>query len=339
VTGPEVRIDPLTGLKVVLAPARADRPFQFTPAGEADPDAAASCPLDEGREALTPPEVWAERPGDGGPDTPGWLVRSVPNKFPLLDQTEPGDGEPAADPLGEGRGEPDYFASAPARGLHEVIVHSPTHVASVGELGPEQLDHAMRGWQARSAAHPGAGYVHVMVNEGGAAGASLEHSHAQLYALDFVPALIAREREHFTAHNTRTMGGCLLCDLLREEVRRRERVIAVDDDAVLMAPFASRVPYELRLVPRQHEARFAETQATCAPMLDRALSVLRETLGAMPPYNLWVRTAPRGAEHFHWHIDILPRLTRLAGFELGAGVAVNIRAPEQVAQELRRAAS
>ena len=95
--------------------------------------------------------------------------------------------------------------------------------------------------------------MHVMVNEGGAAGASLEHSHAQLYALDFVPALIAREREHFTAHNTRTMGGCLLCDLMREEVRRRERVVAVDDDAVLLAPFASRVAVRAALVPRRHE--------------------------------------------------------------------------------------
>ena len=100
-----------------------------------------------------------------------------------------------------------------------------------------------------------------MVNEGHAAGASLEHSHAQLYALDCVPALVAREREHFTAHNTRTMGGCLLCDLLQEEVRRRERVVAVDDDAVLLAPFASRMPYELQLVPRRHEPSFAGLRA------------------------------------------------------------------------------
>jgi UDPglucose--hexose-1-phosphate uridylyltransferase len=335
VASPEVRIDPLTGLKVVLAPARADRPFQFTPAGETHADAAASCPLCEGREELTPPEVWAERPGGGQPDTPGWLVRSVPNKFPLLAQTPPSGADPPDDPLGEGRGEPDYFASSPAAGLHEVIVHAPRHFASVSDVGTEHLRHAMNGWRERSAAHPEAAYVHVMVNEGGAAGASLEHSHAQLYALDFVPALIAREREHFTAHNTRTMGGCLLCDLLREEVRRRERVVAVDDDAVLLAPYASHAPYELRVVPRRHDPSFADAPETCAAMLDRALAALRDTLGAMPPYNLWVRTAPRGAEHFHWHIDVVPRLTRLAGFELGTGVGVNIRAPEQVAKELQ----
>jgi UDPglucose--hexose-1-phosphate uridylyltransferase len=332
-TGPEVRIDPLTGLKVVLAPARADRPFQFTPAGEAHADAAAECPLCEGREQLTPPETWAERPAGGAADTPGWLVRAVPNKYALLAQTAPEAPQP--DPLETGRGEPDHFSTAPAAGLHEVIVHSPGHIASVSELGPEQLRHATEGWRARAAAHPDAAYVHVMVNEGGAAGASLEHSHAQLYALALVPALIAREREHFTAHNTHTMGGCLMCDLLREEVRRRERVIAWDDDAVVLAPFAARVPYELRVVPRRHEPSFAAAASTCSAMLDRALAALRRALGALPPYNLWVRTAPRGAEHFHWHLDVVPRLTRLAGFELGTGVWVNIRAPEQVAAELR----
>jgi UDPglucose--hexose-1-phosphate uridylyltransferase len=177
-----------------------------------------------------------------------------------------------------------------------------------------------------------------MVNEGPAAGASLEHTHAQLYALDFVPALVARERERFTAHNTRTIGGCLLCDLVQEEVRRRERIVAVDDEAVLLAPFASRMPYELQLVPRRHEPTFAGAARTGAALLHRGLSLLRHALGAPPPLNLWVRTAPHGAEHFHWHIDVVPRLTQLAGFELGTGVAVNVRAPERSAEELRAAA-
>ena len=106
--------------------------------------------------------------------------------------------------------------------------------------------------------------MHVMVNEGAAAGASLEHSHTQLYALGFVPAAVAREREHFTAHNTRTMGGCLLCDLLQAEVRERERVVEVDDDAVLLAPFASRGPYELRIVPRAHATSFRGRRSPAA---------------------------------------------------------------------------
>ena len=176
-----------------------------------------------------------------------------------------------------------------------------------------------------------------MVNEGQAAGASLEHTHAQAYGLGFVPTVVARERERFTAHNTRTMGGCLLCDLLQEEVRRRERVIALDDEAVLLAPYASRMPYELQLVPRKHEPSFADAGESGAALLHDGLGRLRRHLGAPPPLNLWVRTAPRGAENFHWHIDVVPRLTQLAGFELGTGVNVNIVAPERAAAELRGA--
>jgi len=313
----------------VLAPARADRPFSFESSATHE-DARAQCPLCEGREDWTPPETYALRPEGGGPDTPGWQVRAVPNKYPLL---QPGDPDEGADPLAGGRGDPELLVAGHATGHHEVIVHTPEHVASMGNLGAQQLELAVAAWRERARAHSEAACVHVMVNEGPAAGASLEHSHAQLYALDFVPALIARERERFTAHNTRTMGGCLMCDLLQEEVRRRERVVAVDDDAVLLAPFAARSPYELQLVPRRHEPRFADSGAG-ARLLHDGLARLEQRLGASPPLNLWVRTAPRGAAHFHWHVDIVPRLTRLAGFELGTGLAVNIVPPERVADEL-----
>ena len=325
---PEFRIDPLTGLRVVLAPARADRPFSFE-SSEAHDSAREECPLCEDHESWTPPETYAQRPGGGDPDTPGWLVRAVPNKFPLL---EPGDRSSVdTDP---GRGDPELFQASKATGIHEVIVHSPEHVASMTALDADQFRHAMAGWLERSAAHADAAYVHLMVNEGHAAGASLEHSHAQLYALDSVPALVAREREHFTAHNSRTMGGCLLCDLLAEEVRRRERVVAVDDHAVLLAPFASRGPYELQLVPRRHELHFAQAEPAALDLLRTGLLKLSTYLGAPPPLNLWVRAAPRGAEHFHWHIDVVPRLTRLAGFELGTGQYVNILPPERAAPQL-----
>jgi UDPglucose--hexose-1-phosphate uridylyltransferase len=329
VAAPELRIDPLTGLRVVLAPARADRPFSFE-SSTTHEDARAECPLCEGHESWTPPETYAVRSGGGEPDTPGWTVRAVPNKYPLLEAGDPG---PPEDPLAAGRGDPELLVSGRATGHHEVIVHAPEHHASMTELDVEQFERAVEGWRVRSRAHADAACVHVMVNEGPAAGASLEHSHAQLYALDFVPALIARERERFTAHNTRTMGGCLLCDLLQEEVRRRERVVAVDDEAVLLAPFAARSPYELQLVPRRHEPRFADGQDG-ARLLHEGLLKLKERLGAAPPMNLWVRTAPRGAQHFHWHVDVVPRLTKLAGFELGTGLGVNIVPPERVAREL-----
>ena len=283
---------------------------------------------------MTPPETYAVRPGGGPPDSPGWLVRAVPNKYPVLSAgAEP---EPP-DPLEHGRGDPVLFASGPAQGAHEVIVHTPDHVTSLADLEPEQLDLVIEAWRARLSAHPEAAYRHLIVNEGLAAGASLEHTHAQLYGLPFVPALVARERERFTAHNTRTMGGCLLCDLLQEEARRNERIVAVDEQAVLLAPYASRMPYELQLVPRRHALSILEDDASPANLLHDGLTRLERTLGGLPPLNLWVRNAPAGAEHFHWRIDIVPRITHLAGLELGAGVAVNVYPPEHAAQDLRNA--
>src|SRR4030095_13854523 len=148
----------------------------------------------------------------------------------------------------------EMFASRPAIGAHEVIVNSPRAVGSLLELSVDELPQAMDVWRERMRPHDGASYVHVIVNEGREAGASLPHTHAQLYALPFVPQAIAREREHFGAYAIRTMGGNLLADLVQEEVRRRERIVAIDDEAVLMAPYASRVPFHLLLAPRRTRA-------------------------------------------------------------------------------------
>jgi UDPglucose--hexose-1-phosphate uridylyltransferase len=195
----------------------------------------------------------------------------------------------------------------------------------------------MDAWRERMRAHAGAPCVHVLVNERREGGASLPHTHAQLYALDFVPASIARERERFSAYATRTMGGNLLADLVQEEVRMRERIVAIDDEAVLMAPYASRLPFQLMLAPRRARARFEDDGPTGAALLHDALGRLTRHLGACPPLNLWVRTAPAGADHFCWRIDVLPRLTHLAGLELGTGVHLNVLSPERAAAELRDA--
>ena len=186
-------------------------------------------------------------------------------------------------------------------------------------------------------AHPDASYVHVMVNERREAGSSLSHTHAQLYALDFVPAAVAREREHFGAHAARTMGQNLLEDLVQEEVRRRERIVAIDEEAVLISPYAARLPFQLMLAPRRPRPRFEDDGPTGAAMLHDALMRLERRLGASPPLNLWVRSAPRGAEYWCWRMDIVPRLTHLAGLELGTGVHLNVLAPERAAAELRDA--
>jgi UDPglucose--hexose-1-phosphate uridylyltransferase len=177
----------------------------------------------------------------------------------------------------------------------------------------------------------------LIVNERREAGASLPHTHAQLYALDFVPPMVARERERASAYANRMMGSDLLEDVVAEEVRRRERIVAIDDEAVLLAPFASRLPFQLMLVPRAPRARFEDDGPTGAALLHDGLSRLARHFGSSPPLNMWVRTAPRGSEHFCWRIDVLPRLTHVAGLELSTDVNLNIVAPEDAAAALRAA--
>ena len=325
---PEVRIDPLTGNRTIVASDRAARPGGGLSATPADPIDEEKDPFLEGHEDRTPPETYALRSNGGGPDTPGWSVRVVPNLYPALD---PGSADPA--PFAK----PDLFTAAPARGAHEVVINAPQPVTSLAHLQVGQVRAAVDVWRERMRTHTGDGaaYVHVIVNERREAGASLPHTHAQIYALDFVPAAVARERERFGAYAQRTMGANLLQDLVQEEVKLRERIIAIDDEAVLMAPYGGRLPFQLLLAPRTPRARFEDDGPTGAALLHGALCRLGRRLGNVPPLNLWVRTAPQGSEHFCWRIDILPRLTHLAGLELGAGVHLNIVAPEQAAAELR----
>jgi UDPglucose--hexose-1-phosphate uridylyltransferase len=325
-SAPEIRIDQLTGLRTILAPGRSDRPHGFERGGE-DEKGAESCPFCEGREERTPAEVYAVRPDGGEPNTLGWTSRVVPNLYPAL-----GDGEDEPRPDSA----PDLFESRPAIGAHEVIVNAPEHVTAMAELSEERFRGAVATWRERMRAHSEAAYVQLVVNEGAGAGASLPHTHAQLYALPFVPAAVARERERAGAYSERAAGGGLLSDVLVEEVRRRERLVAIDDEAALICPWASRSPYELRIVPRRAAPRFEEDTVGAA-MIRVALRLLAARFDGPPELNLWVATAPRGSEDFHWHVDIAPRLTVKAGFELGAGVDINIYPPERAAADLREA--
>ena len=324
---PELRIDPLSGLKVIVAGERGARPGAWLDVEPRPPVDRERDPFSAGHEDQTPPEVYALRE-DGG----GWKVRVVPNLYPALTSGEPGGGE---DPLAAGRGEPDLFAVRPALGAHEVIVNAPDPVTSLAELRPDQVETAMTVWRERMRAHAGASYVHIIVNEGKEAGASLPHTHAQLYALPFVPAAVARERERFTAYSNRMGGRNLLEDLVQEEVRRRERVVAIDDEAVALCPFGARVPFHLQLVPRRPAARFSDDGPLGARLLHETLNRLAAVLGSLPPLNMWVRTAPRDAERFCWRIELLPRLAQLAGLEIGTGVHLNVLAPEDAAERLR----
>ena len=199
----EIRVDPLSGLRTIVAPGRAQR--------ERD----AGDPFAEGNESQTPPELYALRPDGGEPDTPGWSVRVFANRFPAL--------EPDASAAAARDANAAIFTTLGARGSHEVIVNSPRPVSALAELSADELALALETWRLRMRAHPEAACLHLFVNEGARGGASRTHTHAQLLALDFVPALIARERERFGAYAAQTMGQQLLDDLVAEEVRRRGR--------------------------------------------------------------------------------------------------------------------
>jgi UDPglucose--hexose-1-phosphate uridylyltransferase len=337
---PEIRVDPLSGHKVIIAGERSERPGGEPRCPPPAPIDVENDPFAAGREDLTPPELYSLRgagsvsDGDvdglsGSPaDSAGWSVRVVPNLYPALSGDSP---TPPAD------AQPDLFSAAPASGSHEVIVNAPESVLSLAELPASRLADAMEVWRLRMRAHAEAAYVQLIVNERREAGASLEHTHSQLYALDFVPAEVARERERSGAYANRTMGRGLLEDLVAEEVRRGERIVAIDEEAVLMAPYGSRLPFQLMLAPRVPRARFEDDGPLGSALLHDGLTRLARHFGSSPPLNMWVRTAPRGAEHFCWRIDVAPRLTHLAGLELSTGVNLNIVAPEHAAGVLRDA--
>lgn len=311
---PEVRVDPLSGRRTLLAGG--DARLSAPAPAPIDP---ASDPFAPGNEQRTPPELYAVRPQGGS----AWTVRVLSGSPRVLDAAS-GVPEPDATPA--------LFTAAAATGVHEVIVNGPASVSSLGALDAAEVSQAMDVWRERMVVHARAACVHVCVAE--RAG---EHTRAELFGLDFVPAAIARERERFGAYAVRTMGGNLQADLVQEEVRRRVRVVAIDGEAVLLAPYASGAPYQLMLAPRRPRARFEDPGPTGARLLHDGLGRLGRLLGAIPPLHLWVRTAPRGADHFCWRIDVVPRLGGSGGLELGTGVPVNTVAPERAASELREA--
>ncbi len=334
---PELRIDPLSGHRTIVAGERSRRPGGEPRCGPADPIDPESDPFAEGHEDRTPPEIYAVRPNGGAPDSPGWSVRVVPNMYPALEPSPNGAIAPEEPPATvRGAGE-QLFHSFPATGAHEVVVNGPQPVLSLADLPVEQVTSAVEVWRERMRAHAESAYLQLIVNERREAGASLPHTHAQLYALDFVPAAVARERERAGAYTTRTMGQSLLGDLVAEEVRRGERIVAIDEEAVLLAPYASRLPFQLMLAPRVPRPRFEEPGPSGAALLHDGLRRLARRLGANPPLNMWVRTAPRGVEDFCWRIDVMPRLTHLAGLELSTELNLNIVAPEDAAAMLREA--
>jgi UDPglucose--hexose-1-phosphate uridylyltransferase len=296
---PQMRVDPLTGRLVAVAPGRSARPGADAPRLEPVTDEELdACPFCEGREDQTPPEVLA-LPSEGrAPNTPGWSVRVVPNKYPAFER-------------------------------QEVVVHSPRHVRSLAELEGGHRSLIVAAWtsRAQAARQEGFAYQQVVVNEGRAAGASLPHSHSQLAWFREHPPVPASERTK--------AGACAVCELIRKELDSGTLGIAEADNAVvaLCAP-AGRVPYEILVAPIAHEP-----EPWGMPLevgLDLAVLALRRlcAVEGQVPYNLWLHCAPFGGDG-HWHLELVPRLTVFAGLELGAGIYVNTLAPEEAASRLR----
>ncbi len=336
---PEVRQDIITGRWVIIATERGKRPESFAQAaGEAPSDAGAleppaDCPFCPGHEALTPPEVFATGGPDRRPDTPGWKVRVVPNKYPALTAT--GNLEPR---------EAGIYRQFDGVGFHEVIIHSPDHWKSLGELDRDQIALYLAAARERYLVRGGderVKYVHLIENHGRSAGASIEHPHSQLFALPLVPPVLLDEVAGMRQYRE-DKGVCPICAMLNEEDRVGERIVCESDHFMAFTPYASRVPFETWIVPREHVAHFPQLAAEA---LDDLAGLLRITMGRLhrglgdPPYNLMLHSAPCEAglyAEFHWHIEVWPKLSLPAGFEWGTGIMVNTVLPEESAAFLRQ---
>lgn len=327
-TQPELRRDPVTGDWVILAAGRSKRPHAPIPRAVAEPKVEPDCPFCEGMESETPPEICAVREEEGH-DCPGWTIRVFPNKYPILANRAPGK-EIILPSMEEHR---------LAYGFHEVIVDTPFHNLTPWEVGYEQTGEMLEMYRERILAHreqASMRYVLVMRNHKAAGAASLEHPHSQLFALPFIPPVIEAELAGFDRYGAET-AACVICDMIADEQQKGLRMVGSTENFVALCPYASRVPYETWILPRQHQPRFEDNTdlAEAAELVERVLNQMRVEL-ADPPLNYWLHTYPLHSEvrPYHWQMEILPRLTMAGGLEIGAGVPVNTVAPEEAAKLL-----
>jgi UDPglucose--hexose-1-phosphate uridylyltransferase len=331
---PELRKDAVTGRWVIISTDRRKRPndFRLEPAKVIGGE---HCPFCPGHEELTPPEVLAFRNG-GVPNTPGWELRVVPNKFPALQV------EGNLDREGEG-----LFDRMNGIGAHEVIIETPDHKKTMTTMSESEIERVLWAYRERVLdlkRDIRFRYILVFKNHGAAAGATLEHSHSQLIALPIVPDYVKEEidgaRQHFASKER-----CVFCDILRQELTAGRRIIHENADIVALAPYAPRFPFETWLLPKSHGARFEDAPHQHYEGLARMLkSVLLRMDRALetPSYNLIIHSLPfseRATEFYHWHVELIPKLARTAGFEWGTGFYINPTSPEEATKVLRSAKS
>jgi len=329
----EIRKDPILGRWVIIASERNNRPTDL--AVHRELPVGGVCPFCYGSESHTPPEVLAFRPGQPFPNAPGWQVRVVPNKYPALRI----EGE-------LGRRAVGMYDMMNAIGAHEVVIESPLHQVQLADLPLEQVTCVLDAYVQRVQdlkQDRRFRYILVFKNQGAEAGATLEHAHTQIIATPVVPKRVSEEiegaRRHFDLHER-----CVFCDILSEETRAGVRIVAENETFVALEPFASRFPYETWILPRAHAPHF---ESLSRPALERLSEILRDTLRRLDvtleraPYNYVLHTSPSNghevAEYYHWHLEIMPKLTKVAGFEWGSDFYINPTPPEEAAQVLRQA--
>ncbi|MEO5680228.1 MAG: HIT domain-containing protein [Acidimicrobiales bacterium] len=320
----QLRLDPLNGRWSVISEERGERPFSFLPRQQPFGGEGASCPFcSDAEEPDLPPTLELA-------DERGWAVRVVPNRYPAFE----GNAPMAVTNLGP------VFTQAPGSGIHEVLLLGPEHDRSWAQLDDERAALVMKAVSMRMAVHsevPGLRYSQTIVNAGREAGASLEHPHAQLMGIPFVPRDVNVEQAAFA----RFTGNCLLCATLAAEESAGNRVVYADDEVIVVCPYWSGSPFEMLVLPRNHEAHLAQASAddlaAVGRALQRGLAALRAALGDIA-YNVIFHSAPhRAAGDFHWHAHVLPKVTTFTGFELGTGIVINVVAPEVAASSLRAA--
>lgn len=327
---PELRKDPITGRWVIISTDRARRPNDFLKQS-VKIEGGRFCPFCPGHEDKTPPEVLAFRPG-GGANTPGWTLRVIPNKFPALRV----EGEM----LREGEGLYDKMNGV---GAHEVLIESPDHQATLATMDERQVADLL--WGFRDRVHDlkkdtRLRYVLLFKNHGESAGASLEHCHSQLIALPIVPKRVEEELQGAKRYYD-FRERCVYCDIVQQELASNSRLVIETPEFVSVCPFAARFPFETWIIPRKHNSHFESIQEkeihNLAWVLKTTLQKMDKAL-ELPAYNLIIHTAPvqdGPIDSYHWHIELIPKLTRVAGFEWGSGFYINPTPPEESARYLR----
>jgi UDPglucose--hexose-1-phosphate uridylyltransferase len=328
---PELRKDPVVGRWVIISTERSRRPSDFGP--EPVRPKGANCVFCPGNEDKTPEEVLASRPAHARPNTPGWSHRVVPNKYPALRI----EGE--LSPSGEG-----LFDRMNGIGAHEVIIETPEHSGSLDSMTDAAVTEVLVACRERMIdlkKDPRFEYILLFKNHGEAAGASLEHPHSQLIATPILPIMVTEELEG-AARYYALKERCVWCDVVHQD-RGGRRMVAEASGVMALSPFAPRFPFETWILPTAHRSAFEESAfdelAALARMLREFLGRMNRVLGH-PPYNFMLHTAPlreSTLEHFHWHLEIIPKLTKVAGFEWGSGFFINPTPPEEAAGYLRAA--